>query len=73
MLPVFSEPSPRSQARDRAAVVTTTILATVVDALREWVRGSVNVTDLRAQVEDVLRAEFDDLAHQVRGERFLID
>ena len=41
-----------AQARDRAAVVATAILAIVVDALRQWLRGeAVDLTDVRGYVD----------------------
>jgi hypothetical protein len=56
--------------RDRAATVTATIVAIVVDALRAWLRGgSAGLADVRGQIENVLREEFEDVTRQVRGER----
>jgi hypothetical protein len=61
------------QARDRAAIVTTTILAIVVDALRQWLRGSSGaLTDVHTQIENVIRDEFADLARQARSERDIL-
>ena len=64
-----------AQARDRAGVVATTVLAIVADALRQWLRGgsAAALTDVRTQVETVVRDEFADLANQVRGERDVLD
>jgi hypothetical protein len=56
-------------AKDRAAAVTTTVLAIISSALREWMLRGGGPTDVRAQVETFLRGEFADLAREVRGER----
>jgi hypothetical protein len=65
---------PRPQGRDRAHAASGTIIAIIVDALRAWLHGQpVVLRDVRAQVEALLRDEFDDLARQIRGERDVID
>lgn len=60
--------------KDRAAVVTTTVIAIVVNALGAWLHGEpVTLTDVRAQIEDLLRDEFADIKREAAGERFLAD
>jgi hypothetical protein len=55
---------------DRADVVATAILQIVRQALQEWLyRGDVDLTTVRAQVENILRDEFHDIERQVAGER----
>jgi hypothetical protein len=59
-----------AQARDRAAVVATAILAIVVDALRQWLRGeAVDLTDVRGYVESLIRDDYDDIKREIAGER----
>ena len=52
-------------ACDRAAVVTTAVLATICNALRDWIdRGAAaGLADVRAEIEALLREEFADVAH----------
>jgi hypothetical protein len=50
--------------RDRAAVAATGILQIVNQASQE---------QLRLQLEDFLRTEFDDVARQVAADRRLVD
>jgi hypothetical protein len=58
------------QATDRAAVVTTSIILVITESLRHWVRGDACTPKAaRREIEDMLRDEFADLAHQMRGER----
>ena len=65
----------RGRAQDRAAVVATNIIAVVVDALRNWLRGGLtgSLADTHTQIETLLRDEFADLARRVRGERDVLD
>jgi hypothetical protein len=60
--------------KDRAAVVSTTVIAIVVNALRAWLHGEpVTLTAVRAQIENLLRDEFADIKREAAGERFLSD
>jgi len=57
-------------AQDRAAAITTTILAIVVDALRRRLRReSVSMADVRVQIEETLRDEFFDERRQGIADR----
>jgi hypothetical protein len=63
-----------STHRDRAAVVTTAVLAIVVEALRAWLyHGDGSLADARAAIEDILRDEFADIKREVSSEHTLAD
>jgi hypothetical protein len=58
------------QARDRAAVVATTIIAITADPLRRWLCGDpADLAGAREQVESILRDEFHDIRREAAGER----
>jgi hypothetical protein len=60
--------------RDRAYAAAGTIIAIVVDALRQWLHGEpVSLTDVRGQVAAVLRDEFAEIKREAAGERDIID
>jgi rubrerythrin len=62
------------QARDRAAVVATSIISIITDALRRWLRGEpADLAGVRTQIESLLRDEFADIERQIAGERTLAD
>jgi hypothetical protein len=51
--------------RDRAAVVTPTLLRIFAAAFRRWHAGDQGaLTDMRAEIESTLRDEFHDVARQ---------
>jgi len=54
---------------DRAAIVTTTILHIVQEALRAWLyRHDTDAVSVRAKIEFVLRDEFADVARTTHDE-----
>jgi hypothetical protein len=60
--------------RDRAWLVSGTILGIVTDALRDWWHGEpVTLADVRGYIASVLRDEFDDIHREAAGERSLAD
>jgi len=60
---------PCQVARDRAAVVTKTVVHIVGEALRAWFHGDqTDFAATRAAIEAILRAEFDEITRQVRDE-----
>jgi hypothetical protein len=61
MIPSSNLPHVQPCAKDRAAVVTTTILQVIETSLRALLRGEpAGASALRAQVEATLRDEFAD-------------
>ncbi|MGA8697946.1 MAG: hypothetical protein WB689_29755 [Xanthobacteraceae bacterium] len=61
-------------ARDRADVVTTTIMAIIVDRFRAWLRGEpLSLKAIHDQIERVLRDEFADCAREARDDFKLAD
>jgi hypothetical protein len=55
--------------QDRAAVVTTTIRAIIVETFRAWLRGEpLSLRTMLDEIERVLRDEFADCAREARGE-----
>jgi hypothetical protein len=55
-------------AQDRATQVATDVVLVVVQSLRGWLHGGA-VRPVYRQIEARLLDEFEDIAHQARGER----
>ena len=70
---VLTFPAPaaaRVSAQDRAAAVTTPVLAIVCHALRDWIDqdDAADLADVRAEIETLLREEFADVARTTLSE-----
>ncbi len=56
--------------RDRASLTATVILSIVANAFRDWLYGDpLTLSDICAQIADILRDEFDDVKREGAGER----
>jgi len=56
-------------SRDRAAVVASAILEIVRDALAAWARRDhVDLAATRAEIEQILREEFDDAVREATSD-----
>ena len=64
----------QSHACDRAAVVATAIIQTIVTALRSRLDDpNASLATVRPEIETLLRGEFHEIERQVRDEIRLVD